>query len=194
MTTNARLPLLLAIAATFAVLLTTMLNAAQPTQPPQLAAAEAEAVIPRPIWTTIGSTGTPDESSKPKLKFTENRALVKSSGRVFLRYDIHPNTDVAAEGNGLAVYVRFQDNGSKARVRLWLRELNVWEGTIRTVGWFDSNWYTARPEPQIKAVGLCDFEFNVTNNVYYLEAELERNNAHGRPALDAVQIFPYVCE
>lgn len=188
MKTHTRLPLVLCIAAVSVAAIASTLDAEQPF------AAEAQAVVPQPIWATIGSAGTPDESSKPKLKFSGHHAQVKSSGDVVLRYNVRPDVYVAAEGNGLAMFVRFKDNGSKARVKVCLREVNVWDGSVTLIAWLDSNWYSANDYAQIHAVGVCDFEFDVTSHVYYVEVELDRANGHGKPELEAIQIFPYMCE
>ena len=147
------------------------------------------------IWGTVGSAGIPDEKSKPKFKFSDARALVKASGTVWLRYNVTPGGSIDGfPGNGLTMAIRYRDNGSKARVDVQLRQMNIMTSNVTTIASFNSNNYGNPNNVQFREFDFCNADFDFLNNVYYVFVRLQATNASGKPELHGVQITDLFCE
>lgn len=167
-------------------------SAPEATPNPTFASA-GDAVLP--IWQTVGVAGTPDERSRPKVKFTGATAEVKSTGDVILRYNVPP-TAVDDLVDGLTMAVRYRDNGSRARVCVSLCEIGIGADSdyMDTIVWFDSDDYGHSNHTQLREVDVCDFQFDFNNYVYLVTAKLTRSNGSGKPELDVVQLRGRLCD
>jgi hypothetical protein len=163
------------------------------TEPAPTPASAGDAALP--IWQTVGAAGTPDERSRPKVKFTGATAEVKSTGEVILRFNLPP-TAVDDLVDGLTMAVRYRDNGSRARVCVSLCEVGLGADSdyMDTIMWFDSDDYDGSNDTQLREIDVCDFQFDFNNYVYMVTAKLTKSSGNGKPELDAVQIRERLCE
>ena len=173
----------------------------------------------RSAWTTAGSDGAVDETSKADYEFLGDE-LRHRAGRLLAvkaRYNITqtpgleaifscvcPDPETTAPlripiGPGGQVAVRFRDSdedGPAAQVLLTIYEVNIFTGVIRVMYEFDSN----DPQGTISAIGLdgmyvsteCapDVTFDFSNNAYWVDATVFRTSTAAQSGLGGVQIAP----
>jgi hypothetical protein len=153
------------------------------------------------VW--VGSTGTVDPNSTNLVKYINGRVELRSDAPVgavaFIRYNVLPVRDLAANLNGISYRVfdaRFLDNGA-GHVFLALRQVNVSTGVTATLMTFDSNLSAPSPSYQRGLTpGNPHFDFNwddseafdPTDCVYYVEAQLSRSAAGGQAGLAGFSI------
>lgn len=149
-------------------------------------------------WTTAGSTGTVDESDTSNVIFSSSYATVRStvsSTTVDIRYNVVAIDGLLSSGEGYFLKVRFRDNGTSARVRLFLKEHNIDTGTTVTRMSFDSDTYTSSSGFQTQSIPFCSpgWSFDFVNKIYYIEVQLIKGTTGGTPAIDAIQIGVTLC-
>lgn len=126
-------------------------------------------------WSSVGSTGTPDETCTGRVSFNSNDAGLAGGATALsctIRYQVHDTWD----GTGiLGVYsgARFTDNGIYSEVRTRLRAHNTASGTLTTLATFSSNSYAPAAGPQTRYLTNC-VALNFNANSYFIEVDLVR--------------------
>ena len=145
-------------------------------------------------WTTVGSTGTVDEIDQSEVQFTSGIAMIRASApsasTVTLRYNITSTADLNDNGFNKVMGVRFRDNGTNARVLLYVKGYNINNGSQVTLMSFDSDNYAASNSYQYRTVGdgCGSSSFDFQNYAYYVEARLSRTNSTGYPSLSILRM------
>jgi hypothetical protein len=160
-------------------------------------------------WSTAGSTGTADKVDLNKIvysngsvAFPEIQGTQLSAGRAarlqlqtvqaVIRYNVTATDGLFFDTGRLCMVVRFRDDGNRARVFLRLLTLNVNGGTTATLLTFDSNSFAPQQDFQTNSVATNRVPFDFSNNAYYVEATLTKQQpivtsiGGGRPALAVV--------
>lgn len=164
------------------------------------------------IWTSVASTGTVDESDVNEIVFGGPFAtfanMVSGPARAIIRYNVVAVDGLFAQTGQLAwpsLGVNYRDNGSDARVVVYLREYefgaNPMSPALNTRIVFDSDLYPSSNDYQTRTIGNCgefnEFEFvpnNLNARAYFLEVNLVRESAIGNPGLGALALSRYgVC-
>lgn len=164
------------------------------------------------IWTSVASTGTVDEVDLNDIAFAGPFATFSNTAatvaRATIRYNVVAVDGLFAQAGPLswpALTVNYRDNGSDARVVVYLREYefgaNPANPALNTRIVFDSDLYPQSNDYQTRGIGNCgqftNFEF-VPNNqnarAYFLEVLLLRESTAGNPGLGALALSRYgVC-
>ena len=160
-------------------------------------------------WSTAGSTGIADKVDLNKIVFSngtvafpEIQGTQVSAGRgarlqlqtvqAVIRYNVTATDGLFFDAGRLCMIVRFRDDGNRARVLLRLLRLNVNDGATATLLTFDSNSFAPQQDFQTNSVGTNRVLFDFSNNAYYVEATLTKQQpiitplGGGRPALAVV--------
>ena len=160
-------------------------------------------------WSTAGSTGIADKVDLNKIVFSngtvafpEIQGTQVSAGRdarlqlqtvqAVIRYNVTATDGLFFDAGRLCIIVRFRDDGNRARVLLRLLRLNVNDGATATLLTFDSNSFAPQQDFQTNSVGTNRVPFDFSNNAYYVEATLTKQQpiitplGGGRPALAVV--------
>jgi len=160
-------------------------------------------------WSTAGSTGIADKVDLNKIVFSngtvafpEIQGTQVSAGRgarlqlqtvqAVIRYNVTATDGLFFDTGRLCMIVRFRDDGNRARVLLRLLRLNVNDGATATLLTFDSNSFAPQQDFQTNSVGTNRVPFDFSNNAYYVEATLTKQQpiitplGGGRPALAVV--------
>ena len=160
-------------------------------------------------WSTAGSTGIADKVDLNKIVFSngtvafpEIQGTQVSAGRgarlqlqtvqAVIRYNVTATDGLFFDAGRLCMIVRFRDDGNRARVLLRLLRLNVNDGATATLLTFDSNSFAPQQDFQTNSVGANRVPFDFSNNAYYVEATLTKQQpiitplGGGRPALAVV--------
>jgi hypothetical protein len=160
-------------------------------------------------WSTAGSTGSADKVDLNKIvysngivAFPEIQGTQLSAGRparlqlqtvqAVIRYNVTAADGLFFDSGRLCMVVRFRDDGNRARVFLRLLKLNVNDGTTATLLTFDSNLFAPQQDFQANFVATNRVPFDFSNNAYYVEATLTKQQpiltslGGGRPALAVV--------
>jgi hypothetical protein len=164
------------------------------------------------IWTSVGSTGTVDESAADNIMFggpyATFRTTVTGPTRAIIRYNVTAVDGLFAQAGPLswpALSVNYRDDGADARVVVYLREYefgaNPSSPALNTRIVFDSDLYPPSNDYQTRNIGNCgefqDFQFvpdNQNIRAYFLEVNLVRDSAQGNPGLGALALSRYgVC-
>jgi hypothetical protein len=161
----------------------------------------SSAIAHAQVW--VGSTGTVDPNSTNLVKYINGRVELRNDAPVgsvaFIRYNVLPVRDLAANLNGIAYRVfdtRFLDNGA-GHVFLALQQVNVSTGVTTTLMTFDSNLSAPSASYQRgNTPGNPHFDFNwddsedfsPTDCVYYVEAQLSRTATGGQAGLAGFSI------
>jgi hypothetical protein len=141
----------------------------------------------------VGSDGTIDESDRDLYDVVGAHLRVASVGNVVARYNVEPVPGLFEAGNKTFLRVLFRDDGPSSRVRVTLRQSNVFTLQQTVLLSFDSDNYPASVGLRLQEVANCPgFTFDFDNNVYWIEALLERT-ANPIPRLAAMQIGQTVC-
>jgi hypothetical protein len=148
------------------------------------------------LWTTIGSTGMPDDASRNSVRFTGSTVEAKPAftGTLFVRYNVDEKD---LDGFPALVQIRYRDNGSAARVIVTLKEHNFTTGEVTNIAVFDSNKAAPSPDFQTGLALSCDstssHPFDFLNNAYYIEIELRKSRAGGNPGVSQIRISNALC-
>jgi len=160
-------------------------------------------------WSTAGSTGIADKVDLNKIvysngivSFPEIVGTQLPAGRAaklqlqtvqaVIRYNVTAGDGLFFDSGRLCMVVRFRDDGNRARVLLRLLRLNVNDGATATLLTFDSNSFAPQQDFQTNSVGTNRVPFDFSNNAYYVEATLTKQQpiitplGGGRPALAVV--------
>ena|ERR1700704_3758245 len=153
------------------------------------------------VW--VGSTGTVDPNSTNLVKYINGRVELRNDAPVgtvaFVRYNVLPVRDLAADLNGISYRVfaaRFLDDGA-GHVFLSLNQVNQSTGVITTLMTFDSNQSSPSASYQLgNTPGNPHFNFTWADSdgfdpndcVYYVEAQLSRNATGGQAGLAGFSI------
>lgn len=146
------------------------------------------------VW--VGSTGTVDPNSTNLVKYIDGRVELRNDAPVgsvaFIRYNVLPVRDLAQDLSSIEFRVfaaRFLDDGA-GHVFLSLKQVNLSTGVTTTLMTFDSNASAAsasyqegetQGNPTFNFTWADSEGFDPNDSVYYVEAQLSRNAAGGRP-------------
>ena len=145
-------------------------------------------------WGVIGSSGIPDDGSHGKVNFSGPFALPRGNTTITLRYNVNSEALDTTLADGFTMWIRMRDNGSSARVRVWLKACSILTGESTTIAAYDSDDLPASPSFELDSIDVCGFTWDFYNYVYYIDARLERKASGGKPALNAIQISELYCE
>lgn len=159
-------------------------------------------------WSTAGSTGTTDKIDLNKIVYSNGIVafpeiqVTQSSARraagpqlqtvqAVIRYNVTAADGLFFDSGRLCMVVRFRDDGNRARLFLRLIRLSVSDGTSATLLTFDSNSFSPQQDFQTNSVGTNRVPFDFSQNAYYVEATLIKQQpiatvGGGRPALAVV--------
>jgi len=160
-------------------------------------------------WSTAGSTGIADKVDLNKIVFSNGTVafpeiqgtqvsaargarLQLQTVQAVIRYNVTATDGLFFDAGRLCMIVRFRDDGNRARVLLRLLRLNVNDGATATLLTFDSNSFAPQQDFQTNSVGANRVPFDFSNNAYYVEATLTKQQpiitplGGGRPALAVV--------
>ena len=159
-------------------------------------------------WSTAGSTGTADKVDLNKIVYSNGIVafpeiqVTQSSARraagpqlqtvqAVIRYNVTAADGLFFDSGRLCMVVRFRDDGNRARLFLRLIRLSVSDGTSATLLTFDSNSFSPQQDFQTNSVGTNRVPFDFSQNAYYVEATLTKQQpiatvGGGRPALAVV--------
>jgi hypothetical protein len=160
-------------------------------------------------WSTAGSTGTADKVDLNKIVYSNGivafpeisgsqssarraAALQLQTVQAVIRYNVTAADGLFFDSGRLCMVVRFRDDGNRARVFLRLIRLSVGDGTSATLLTFDSNSFSPQQDFQTNFVGTNRVPFDFSQNAYYVEATLTKQQpivttiGGGRPALAVV--------
>ena len=160
-------------------------------------------------WSTAGSTGIADKVDLNKIVFSNGTVafpeiqgtqvsaargarLQLQTVQAVIRYNVTATDGLFFDAGRLCMIVRFRDDGNRARVLLRLLRLNVNDGATATLLTFDSNSFAPQQDFQTNSVGTNRVPFDFSNNAYYVEATLTKQQpiitplGGGRPALAVV--------
>jgi len=144
-------------------------------------------------WTTIGAVGTVDERDQG-MQAINGWVHIREdvTGTLNLRYNVTA-VDGLFGGEGVELGVRFIDNGADAQVVVRLQQYALETGDGTTLLTLDSNEFSARDEFQLQTEVACGVRFNFFPYAYYLDVELRKTHATGRPALAIIQLASVRC-
>lgn len=164
------------------------------------------------IWTSVASTGTVDERNVNEIIFGGPFATfsntVSGYARAIIRYNVVAVDGLFAQAGPMtwpSLGVNYRDDGSDARVVVYLREYefgaNPMNPPLNTRIVFDSDLYPPSNDYQTRTIGNCgefnEIQFvpgNLNARAYFLEVNLVRNSANGNPGLGALTLSRYgVC-
>lgn len=149
-------------------------------------------------WGTIASSGMVDEGDRDEVVFAGATAAIKSSldfASSTVRFNIVATDEFKTSlADGFTLAIRFRDNGPSAMVKVWLKELNVLDGSVETIASFNSNHYVSAPGYRLAEIDVCGMEWDFFNNVYYLETRLQKSSDAGNPGLSTIQINQIFCD
>jgi hypothetical protein len=167
-----------------------------------LRSAQAQTPAADKIWTTVGSTGTVDETDVGKVFFNESivqmgnpigpvvsgRATRKASATILgqtrsavIRYNVTPVEGLfngpfpAPSSDGLGLTLRYLDAGPSGRVVAELFEVDLASGAKKSRVTFDSNSPAFKPANnyQVQSVGKCEGPaLDFVHKAYYVEVTL----------------------
>jgi len=159
-------------------------------------------------WSTAGSTGIADKVDLNKIVFSNGTVafpeiqgtqvaaargarLQLQTVQAVIRYNVTAADGLFFDSGRLCMVVRFRDDGNRARVFLRLLRLSVSDGTSATLLTFDSNSFSPQQDFQTNSVGTNRVPFDFSQNAYYVEATLIKQQpiatvGGGRPALAVV--------
>ena len=156
-----------------------------------LAALTATAVAQSKPWTTVGSTGIPDESDQ--VIYTGNIVYLDGDSAV-VRYNV-----VAVDGlfgaGPVATFPRmtvtFRDNGDNNHVVVRLRRAQINGTTVTTLLTLDSNDYASSGSFQTRtrtACGAAAFAYDFDNYAYFIEVTMSRTGLPVTPGVAEIKL------
>ncbi len=144
-------------------------------------------------WSTTGSTGTVDEADISIYETNGPNINLKGSAplpaNLDVRYNIVAVDDLPAS-NYQEMTIRYKDNGDGGRVIIRLKETNMATGITNTRMTFDSNSFLQSSSYQKRVISNYGswWGFDFVNNIYYLEASVNKTRSYGTPVLTGVQL------
>jgi hypothetical protein len=145
-------------------------------------------------WTTIGAAGIVDEADQGMEVFRDGWVTMREdmTGTLNLRYNVTAVEGLFG-GEGAELGVRFRDNGAKAQVVVRLLRYSLETGDTTTLLTLDSDDFSARAEFQLRTVVDCGLRFNFFPYAYFMDIELRKTAATGRPVLGIIQLASVIC-
>ncbi|MGI9015144.1 MAG: hypothetical protein ACR2GY_12985 [Phycisphaerales bacterium] len=141
-------------------------------------------------WTAVGSTGVVDEASLPVYDLAKSVTRIHpdagNTAELSARYNVTP-TEQLVENFGFTMTVVYRDNSPAANIIARLRRYDAFSNTTQTILTFDSNLFPDSDLYQAQAVS-GSFAFDFENFAYYVDVELSKLGASGRPELASLQI------
>lgn len=145
-------------------------------------------------WTTVGSAGTVDEADLAEFEATGAQVRILSTATlpasVVVRYNVVKVDGMIIGVIGIAMNVRYRDNGSGARVLTHLRAVNINTGVTQTIMTVDSNAFPPATTFQTQSAVACGEGYNFSDNAWFIETTLTKSATGGTPALQAIQLSP----
>lgn len=145
--------------------------------------------------TVVGSTGLIDEADLSIYQVSGPNIFLKKSAPLPANLDVRYNIP-AVNGIGLSdtqqMRIRYKDNGGYSRVIVRLKETAISSGNTYTRMSFDSNSYPSSSSYQTRTIEVpywVWWGFDFVNNIYYLEASINKTSSSGDPVLTGIQIW-----
>jgi hypothetical protein len=160
--------------------------------------------VPGMYWTHVGYAGTVDPADLPAARFRD--AAIENVGPDEGIVEVNYNV-VAVDGlqatpdasDGLALVVRYRDQGIMSRVYAVLQEVSLETGLFRTVTVLDSDALPSSFVYQTQQVETCGpaAKLDFTRYAYFVRVFLVRRTetgvVPGVPGVALLQIKPHVC-
>jgi hypothetical protein len=152
---------------------------------------------PTRAWTSVGATGTLDESSIGLARFGSNGAVavlesVPLPATLTIRYNVVAVDGLFATGSeGLphCLNVGVRDNGAGAHVVVRVKEVGLGDvGTPRTLATFNSDLTEPAPDYRRNLVCTHQLAFDFYRHAYFVEAQLVKTSRDGEPGLQMMNI------
>lgn len=164
------------------------------------------AVLPRSAsaqycWTGAGGDLTVDTGDVSKALLNAHLSVIGTAplpAVVTGRHSINGIHDFKADLQPVMrrVVVRARDNGSEARVQVFIVQHSLWAGTNTPVLSFDSNLVLQGSDFQ-SWVNNSDCSvnnaFDTLNNLYLLRVDLTKSSAGGSPSVQMISICLFPC-
>jgi hypothetical protein len=153
--------------------------------------------VPQSPWTSASSAATVDEDSLAKIELNDFVARLKTgqTGTVTLRYNITATRGIAAfcPASQSVVRVRFRDSdgsGTDEQVLFTIHQTDVVSGGNNIIFSFDSNASGLGGDVVFHtAIGMPTLDFDFAHNVYWIEAQVTRNNAAAFADIGSIDIW-----
>lgn len=142
-------------------------------------------------WTTVGSTGTPDEGDQ--VIYTGNIVYLDGDSAV-VRYNVVAVDGLFGAGPAATfprMTVTFRDNGNNNHVVVRLRRAPINGAAVTTLLTLDSNDYAGSGSFQTRtrtACGADAFEYDFANNTYFIEVTMTRTGLPVTPGLASIKL------
>ena len=144
--------------------------------PAVLAFAASGSALAASGWTSVGSTGTVDETCVTSIQQSSYEARFApgtTPARCTIRYQVFDTWD-GPPARSVTLGARFIDNGFLARVIIRLHALDLASGAAREVGRLDSNDFGDVGGYQIQRTGPDCLALDFSRNSYWIEVSLSR--------------------
>ena len=151
-------------------------------------------------WTSVGSTGTVDETDTSEVRFVQGEAQQSSAvpiGTVStVRYNVVATNDL---GGGFVIprlTVRYRTGDSTGRVIARLKRYNYSPGgAASTMVTLDSNSYPATGGSYVtrSIVNCAAPTLDFPTTAYFIEVELQKNGVNGIPAVGVLKVDAANC-
>jgi hypothetical protein len=147
------------------------------------------------LWSTVGSTGEPDDIGRTFIQYDGPTAFIATASIQgpptvgTLRYQITPVDGLFFNGCK-ALKVRFRDQGEGANIKVYLRRTDIDAGGMSNLIIFNSDQFAAATGFQSQRSGCLNITFNFARYSYWIEVVLTQSDRSLSPALQMVQIVP----
>jgi hypothetical protein len=149
----------------------------------------------RPVvgWATTADSGVTEDESNPArptyTNFTAGANAGSPAGTYILRYNISATGNLSEAGAvNTRLRVRFRDEGAGSRVTVTIMRANIFGG-VATVGTvFDSDTFTPSSGFQMQEILMPAVLFDFTQNTYWLEVTMVKDNTTNQPGFGLSQI------
>jgi hypothetical protein len=151
----------------------------------------ATALAQNKSWTTVGSTGTPDESDQ--VTYTNNIVYLDGDSAV-VRYNVVAVDGLFGAGPAVSfprMTVTFRDNGDNNHVVVRLRRSQISGSALTTLLTLDSNDYASSSSFQTRtrtACGADAFEYDFDNYAYFIEVTMSRTGLPVTPGVAEIKL------
>jgi hypothetical protein len=154
-------------------------------------------------WSTVGSTGIPDESSGNLISFSDTGSVFIKSGiasaTAQIRYPVSPAPVLPGVANPatFCLDVNYRDTGTGSRVIVSLRSVDGEEGT-NTHLTFDSDAFQPTGDQYLfnhvcgakNSDGSDMFFFHTLARAFYIDVRLIKSASSGNPGVKKIMIAP----
>lgn len=144
-------------------------------------------------WTTTGNSGVTEDESNPAkptyTNFTAGANAGSPAGTYVLRYNITAMGNLTSLGSAnTRLRVRFRDEGAGSRVVVAIIQSPITGGATTIGTLFDSNAYAPGSGFQTQEILMPALVFDFTQNTYWLEVTMTKDDAANQPGIGTVQI------